>query len=377
MRSTGFISFCIDIVVDFLQIAKVSCILQSIAGCCSNRGILTFCIFGTIKGTLDVRNLVAVNIDITTSDSSRTISTKGNLSTRRDIFAINFGSRLIADGRDTRQVFCQLDFQLVVFRAVDTDVAVCQVTFRPTDDFQGIVQLFVNDGRIITLELQAVFHGSYLVFAGLVSVDDTGQARSINTFFAFDTILAICSSFSIIAILARDIDRSSRLTICTIHAIGASRTREADMADTVFTGNRDSVFAVLAGDTDFTVDTILTGFALRAGDGDTIFARRTIFTVKTADRDAIGAVQANMAIFAVDADFTVFTVFARLADVDILRQLQIIRDLASRSICGFMKQDVLASIDIFVRLSILTCTGWSITFYSQGRMGTCCCADRL
>ena len=68
MRSTGFISFCIDIVVDFLQIAKVSCILQSIAGCCSNRGILTFYIFGTIEGTLYI------------SDSCTILTSKSNLS---------------------------------------------------------------------------------------------------------------------------------------------------------------------------------------------------------------------------------------------------------------------------------------------------------
>ena len=148
------------------------------------------------------------------------------------------------------------------------------------------------------------------------------------------------------------------------------------MADAVFTGNGDRIFAVRARDTDLTVDTILTGFALRAGDGDTIFTRCTIFTVKTADRDAIGAVQADMAILAVDADLTILTVLARLADVDVLGQLQIIRDLAI-FILGFVEQDVLAGIDIFVGLSILTCTSWCITFYSQGRMGTCCCADRL
>ena len=52
MRSAGFISFCTDVVVDFLQITKVSCILQSIAGCCSNRSNVTICILGTIESTL-------------------------------------------------------------------------------------------------------------------------------------------------------------------------------------------------------------------------------------------------------------------------------------------------------------------------------------
>ena len=109
------------------------------------------------------------------------------------------------------------------------------------------------------------------------------------------------------------------------------------MADTVFAGNGDRIIAVLVRDSDFTVDAILTSFALRAGDGDTVFARRTIFTVKAADRDAIGAVQADMAILAVDANLTIFTIFARLTNVDILRQFQIIRDLAGFFIRRCMK----------------------------------------
>ena len=125
------------------------------------------------------------------------------------------------------------------------------------------------------------------------------------------------------------------------------------MTDAVFTRNGDRIFAVRAGDADFTVDTILTSFALRAGDGDTIFARRTIFAVKAADCDAIGAVQADMAILAVDANLTIFTIFARLTDIDILGQLQIIRDLAI-FICGFVEQDVLASIDVLFCLFILS-----------------------
>ena len=125
------------------------------------------------------------------------------------------------------------------------------------------------------------------------------------------------------------------------------------MADTVFTGNGDRIIAVLAGDADFAVDTILTGFTLRTGDGDTVFARCTIFAVKTADRDAVRAVQANMAIPAVDADLAVFTVFTRLTDIDILGQLQIIRDLAI-FIRGFVEQDVLASIDVLFCLFILS-----------------------
>ena len=148
------------------------------------------------------------------------------------------------------------------------------------------------------------------MFTSLVGVDNTGQARSIHTFFTFNTILAIRSSFSIIAILDRDIDGSSRLAICTIHAIGASRACQADKADAVFTGNGDRIFAVLAGDADFTV-------------------------------------------------------LARLADCDVLGQLQIIRDLAICT-CRFMEQDILASIDVFILCIILT--GWRATFYGQGRM---------
>ena len=344
MRSAGFISFCTDVVVDILQITKVSCILQSIAGCCSNRSTVTICILGTIESTLDVRDLVTTDIDITASDSSRAIGAKGNLSAGG---LAAFGL-LVADGRDTRQIFCQLDFQLSIRCAVDADVAFCQVALRTTDDIESVVQLLGNFFSIIALEFQAVFQCSYLVFTSLVFIDDTGQARSIDALLAIDSILAIFSSF-VIAVLDGDIDRS------TILAVRPGRACQADMADTIFTRNGDSIFAILAGDTDFAVDTIFTGFTFRAANGDTIFARFTIFTIQTADGDAVGAVQADMAIPAVDANLTIFTVFARLADTDVLGQLQIIRDLAI-FIRGFMEQDVLASIDVFFRLFILTFT---------------------
>ena len=359
MRSAGLIGFCIDIIVDFLQIAKVRCILQSIAGCCSNRGILTLCIFSTIKGTLDVRDLVAADIDIATSDGSRTITAKDNLSTG----SLVAFSLLVADGRDALQIFGQLDFQLAICRAVDADITFRQVlAVRTADDIESVVQLLGNDLRCIFLciiagILHAVFHGSYLVFTGSIRVDDTGQARSIYAFFTFNTILAIRSSSSIIAILDRDID-----SVGAILAIGASRACQADMADAVFTGNGDRIVAVRAGDADFTVRAIC---SLRTSDGYTIFARCAIFTIKTADRDAIGAVQADMAILAVDANLTIFTIFARLTDVDVLGQLQIIRDLAI-FIRGFVEQDVLASIDAFILFIILT--SCRAAFYSQCRM---------
>ena len=267
-----------------------------------------------------------------------------------------------------------MDIQLAIFVTIDANVLFRQVLAVCTaDDIEGVVQLLGNNLRCIVLciiagILHAVFHGGYLVFTSLVGVDDTSNAIfAVNAVGSVDAFILI-----IVAVLNGDIN-----SVSAILAVGAGRACEADMADTVFTENGNGVLAIFAGDANLTVDTILTGFALRAGDGNTIFARCTIFTVETADRDAIGAVQADMAIFAVDADLAVFTVLARFADVDILRQLQIIGDLASRSICGFMEQDVLASIDIFVRLSILAFTGWSITFYSQGCMGTCCCADRL
>ena len=354
MRSAGIFSFCIDVIIDLLQITKVSCILQSIAGCCSNRSIFTFCILSTIESTLDVRDLVTTDIDITASDSSRAISAKGNLSAGGHVFVAIFSRCLIADGRDALQVFCQLDLQLTLIRAVDTDVAFRQVALRTADDIESVVQFLSNDLRCICLCIIAsifhtVFHGSYLVFTGTICINDTGQARSIHTIFTVDTIC------SIIAVLDGDIDRS------TILAVRPGRACQADMADTIFTGNGDSIFAILAGDTDFAVSTICT---FRAGNGDTIFARFTIFTIQATDGDTVGAVQANMAIPAVDADLAIFTVFARLADTDVLGQLQIIRNLAI-FIRGFMEQDVLASIDVFFRLFILTFTSWRIAFYSQ------------
>ena len=329
---------------------------------------VTFAIF--FNTTAYMSNLVATTIDAIFS-YGRAVRNRQSITIhycRRCRCRFSFASfGCIGSAVHACQILRQLDFQLAVFRAVDTDVAICQVTFRTADDFQGIVQLLGNDSRIIALEFQSIFHGGYLMFTGLVRVNDTGQARSIDAFFTFDAILAICFRCSIIAILDCDINRRSRLSICTIHAIGASRSRETDMADTVFTGNGDRIFAVLAGDADFTVCTIC---SFRASDGDAVFTRCTIFTVKTADRDAIGAVQADMSVLAIDADLAVFTVFARFADVDVLGQLQIIGDLARCSICGFMKQDVLAGIDIFFCLFILG-TGWRITFYSQCRMGAC------
>ena len=294
-------------------------------------------------------NATAYMGDLATVDIDTAIIAKINLGTGRYILALDLGGLLVTDGRDALQVFCQLDFQLAIRRAVDADVAFCQVALRTADDIESVVELLVNDSRIITLELQTVFHGGNLVFTGLVRIDNTGQARSIHTIFTVNTIC------SIIAVLDGDIDRS------TILAVRPGRACQADMADTIFTGNGDSIFAILAGDTDFAVSTICT---FRAGNGDTIFARFTIFTIQATDGDTVGAVQANMAIPAVDADLAIFTVFARLADTDVLGQLQIIRNLAI-FIRGFMEQDVLASIDVFFRLFILTFTSWRIAFYSQ------------
>ena len=357
MRSTGLIGFFIDIVVDFLQIAKVRCILQSIAGCCSNRGILTLCIFGTIKGTIDVRDLVAADIDIATSDGSRTITAKDNLSTG----SLVAFSLLVADGRNARQIFGQLDFQLAICRAVDADIITFRqvLAVRTADDIESVVQLLGNGLRCIVLciiagILHAVFQCSYLMFASLVFIDNTG-----DTIFAIDAFCTIDTIF-VIAILDRDIDGSSRVAICTFHAVGAGRSRETDMADTVFTGNGDRIFAVFAGDANLTVDTILTGFAFRASDGDTVFTRCTIFTVKTADRDAIRAVQANMTIFAIDANLTIFTILTRFTNIDILGQFQIIRDFAIL-VRGFMEQDVLAGVDILIL--IILSTSCCIAFY--------------
>ena len=167
------------------------------------------------------------------------------------------------------------------------------------------------------------------MFTGLVGVDDTS-----NAIFAVNAVSAIDAFCNIIVtVLDGDID-----SVGAIRAVGAGRTCQANMADAVFTGNGNCIFSVLAGDTDFTVDTILTGFSLWSNNRDSILAFVT--------------------------------------NHDIIAQFQVICDLASRSICRFMKQDVLASIDILFCLFVLG-TSWCITFYSQCRMGTCRCANRL
>ena len=116
------------------------------------------------------------------------------------------------------------------------------------------------------------------MFTGTIFVDDTCQACTIHTIFTVDTIC------SIIAVLDGDINRRPRLSICTIYAIGASRTRQADMA----------FRAILAIDS-FHGHTILTIFTF---DGDTVFAVNT---------------NTGLAVPATDADATGSTIFAILA----------------------------------------------------------------
>ena len=270
-------------------VPKISCEFQSLA-CQTCSG--TFCNGLDIADVGSIRlacfcdvtssiffNATAYLGDLATVDINIAIGAKGNLSTGG---LAAFGL-LIADGRDTRQIFCQLDLQLAAV-VVDADVAFCQVALRTADDIESVVELLVNDSRIIALEFQAVFHGSYLMFTSTIFVDDTCQACTIDAFFTFDTILAICSSFSIITILDGDINGSSRLSICTIYAIGASRACQADMA-----------FCTI-----FTIDS---------------FHGHAILAVVALDGDAILTVNANagLAVPAVDADAAGSTIFAILA----------------------------------------------------------------
>ena len=98
------------------------------------------------------RDLAAIDID------SAITATERNPSASRYIFASTVLRRgLVADGRDALQIFCQLDFQLTLIRAVDTDVAFCQgLAVRTADDFHGVVELLGNFLTIIALELQAL-----------------------------------------------------------------------------------------------------------------------------------------------------------------------------------------------------------------------------
>ena len=79
-----------------------------------------------------------------------------------------------------------MDFQLVAI-TIDTDVAFRQVLAVCTaDDIESVVQLLGNNSTIIALELQAVFHSSYLVFASLIGINDTSD--TIFSIFAIDTL---------------------------------------------------------------------------------------------------------------------------------------------------------------------------------------------
>ena len=123
--------------------------------------------------------------DLATVDINTAIIAKGNLSAGG---LAAFGL-LVADGCDICQVFCQLDFQLAIRRAVDADVAFRQVLAVCTaDDIESVVQLLGNDLRFICLciiasILHAVFHSSYLVVASLIGINDTS-----DTIFAIDTL---------------------------------------------------------------------------------------------------------------------------------------------------------------------------------------------
>ena len=125
------------------------------------------------------------------------------------------------------------------------------------------------------------------MFTSTIFVDDTCQACTIDTFFTFDTILAICS---IIAVLDGDINGSSRLSICTIYAIGASRACQADMA-----------FCTI-----FTIDSFHghTIFAISAFDGDTVFAVNTNTGLAVLATDADAARSTGSTIFSILAVYS-------------------------------------------------------------------------
>ena len=220
---------------DCLDVPDIGCI--RLAGFCNVASAIFF------NTSTHVSDLAAAHTDIAATDSRRTICAQFDLGPGR-LIAFRL---LVADGGDTRQVFGKLNFQFAIYCAVDADVLFSQLrAVCTTDDIQLVIQLLGNNSFIIALELQTIFHRGNLVFTSLVRIDDTGQTRSVYTVRTLNAILAISTCCSIIAILDRNIDGCTRLSVGSVLAIRSGRACQADMAHAILAGDGNRIFAILA-----------------------------------------------------------------------------------------------------------------------------------
>ena len=277
-----------------------SCVFCNLLYVTNISGIRRLGVFARcICTTAYISNLATVDIDAA-------IVAKGNLGTGG---LAAFGL-LVADGRDALQVFCQLDLQLTLIRAVDADVAFCQVALRTADDIESVVQLLGNFFSIITLELQAIIKGCRFVFGSF-----------------WILIHNACHGLTVFAIKARCSCRSE--DVC--HAV---LTIQSDMTF-------GSIYAIDTIDA-FDGHTIL---AILALDGDAILAvdADTSFTILATDADAASSTRLTI--------FSILAVYSNLLGRHILihedRDVAIFIDLRSQIIsCVFMAGFLVSALNL-------------------------------
>ena len=217
-------------------------------------GIVLICIcIGSVscsKAALNISNLTAI-------DTDTAIVLQVNLCTSSSL-GITFASCcLVGNGCNACKVLGQLDFQLAI-HIVHADVVGGQFrTICTADDIDSVIQLLGDSFSCIVLaivagKLQAIFHGSHLMFPVLVFIDNPVDAIfAIHTVGTFNTIFAI---FAIFALLDGDIHSP-------ILAVRAGRAYEAD-------STRRTIFTIFARRTnDHLCHTTIKGFIDRiAGD---------------------------------------------------------------------------------------------------------------
>ena len=229
-----------------------------------------------------------------------------------DAVIINNGiSRLDAAIMSQIQILRQTNFQIVRSVGHDSNVIRCSQFACITDsanDVHLVVQFLFDDISGIAAVLHAVIQGGYLVFSGLVFIDNTGDAV-----FAVYTGRAFGAVGSVIAVLHGNIH-----SVGAVFSVCPGRSRKTDMTYAVFAVNGYRIFAVFSF------------------DGNAVIAVNAHFSLVAFDRDSVFSVNAytGYAVFTVDAHVSVFAVSTGFSDGELITEVNGVFFAAFR-ICSF------------------------------------------
>ena len=238
-----------------------------------------------------------------------------------------------------RQILVQLDSKssiaLIIFRRFHTHIGgtirqrtLFHIAVRMigiiggniTDDIHLMVQRHIGSFAEVAMVLLAVIHGGHFMVASGIAVNDAA-----GLFYAIDSCI-LFGIQSLSTIIGAEVNG------CTVFAIGAFRTGEADMACAVFTGNGNGILSVLSGNTDGTIDAIPAIKTVRTGDGNTGL---TVFSIIPSDKE------------------TIFTVFSIVANNNRGAAFGIHRNLAISTICAFLaNRKLVVQLDVVSQLAV-------------------------